>query len=156
MSTHLDVLVRKGVVRRFEPDLGPRRIAMRELFVTPEFIAWTGSLPTSMPIGNRLVSPAAELNEAAAMFVAGERVVTIMKGIMPTKHGTVRLLTGSFALIGWADAPQRMVLSQGATLNQTHESGRLADLRNAAVAERKLLGLSWDGRHFNELFRYQG
>lgn len=156
MSTHLHVLVRQGVVQRFEPELGPRRLAMRELFVTPGFIEWAGSLPNVVPIGSRLVSPAAELNEIAAMFVAGERVVTIMKGIMPTKHGVVRLLTTSFALLGWADGPQRLVLSRGVSLDDSHKPGRLNKLRKETTAERKALGLDWDGRSFHELFCYQG
>jgi hypothetical protein len=109
MSTTLDVLVRKGVIQRFEPDLGPRRMPMRELFVTQGFVSWANALPNSLPIGNRLVSPAAEMNEIAAMFVAGDRVVTIMKGIMPTKRGVIRLLTTSFAMLGWADGPQKLV-----------------------------------------------
>ena len=156
MSTTLDVLVRKGVVQRFEPDLGPRRMPMRELFVTAGFVTWAGALPNQMPVGSRLVSPAAEMDEIAAMFVAGERVITIMRGIMPTKHGILRLLTTSFALIGWADGPQRLVLSRGASLDETHQPGMLAKLRSDAMAERRSLGLSWDGRPFNELFCYQG
>jgi hypothetical protein len=103
-----------------------------------------------------LISPAAELNEIAAMFVSGDRVVTIMRGIMPTKHGVFRLLTTSFALLGWADGPQRLVLSQGASLEDTHKAGHLATLRDDAIAERISLGLNWDGRPFYELFCYQG
>ena len=156
MSTSLLVLVRKGVVQRFEPNLGPRRFAMRELFVTRGFVLWATSLPASMPIGMRLVSPAAELSETAAMFIAGDKVVTIMKGIMPTKHGIVRLFTSSFALIGWADGPQRLVLSRGETIQDTHRRGRLDQLRKEATAERKSLGLGWDGKPFHELFCYQG
>lgn len=156
MSTSLDVLVRKGVVKRFEPDLGPRRLPMRELFVTRGFMSWADSLSSSPTVGKHLVSPAAELNETAAMFVAGDKVVTVMRGIMPAKHGVVRLFTSTFALIGWADAPQRLVLSRGASIKESHQKGRLAQLRNEAVAERTSLGLSWDGRPFYELFCYQG
>jgi hypothetical protein len=129
---------------------------MRELFVTPGFVSWASSLPASMPIGHRLVSPAAELNETAAMFVAGDKVVTIMRGIMPTKHGIVRLFTASFVLMGWADGPQRLILARGTTIAGSHQKGRLAQLRQEAAAERNALGLNWDGRPFHELFCYQG
>lgn len=156
MSTSLDVLVRKGAVQRFEPVLGPRRLPMRELFVTSGFVSWATSLPASFPIGPRLVSPAAELQETAAMFVAGNKVVTIMRGIMPTKHGIVRLFTTSFALIGWADGPQRLVLSRGVEIGESHRKGVLDRLREEARRERISLDLSWDGRPFYELFCYQG
>jgi hypothetical protein len=129
---------------------------MRELFVTPGFVSWASSLPASIPIGKRLVSPAAELNEIAAMFVAGDKVVTIMKGIMPTKHGIVRLFTTSFALIGWADGYQRLILSRGITIAESHQKGRRAAVVKQALAERSSLGLNWDGKPFYELFRYQG
>jgi hypothetical protein len=156
MSTTLDVLVRKGIVQRFEPDLGPRRLPMRELFVTSGFVAWANSLSISGQTGSRLVSPTAELSETAAMFVAGDKVVTVMRGIMPTKHGVVRLFTTSFALLGWADGPQRLVLSRGITKAGSHQKGRLDQLRKDVVAERTSLGLNWDGRPFHELFCYQG
>lgn len=156
MSTTLLQLVSKGEILRIEPELGPRRLSMRELYATKGFVQWAGSLPNKMPVGQRLVSPAAEMNEITAKFVGGERVVTTMRGIMPTRHGVIRLRTTSFDLFGWADGPQRFILSRGASLDETHKPGGLANLKKEVMAERKTLGLDWDGRSFHELFRFQG
>lgn len=156
MSTSLPTLLSSGEIRKIQPELGPRRLPMRELYATKGFIQWAESLPNNMPVGQRLVSPAAEMNEIAAKFVAGEKIVTTMRNIMPTKHGMFRLITTSFALIGWADHPQCMVLSRGASLDETHTRGRLRELMKNAVAERQSLGLNWDGRPFYELFCFQG
>jgi hypothetical protein len=156
MSTSLNHAVRIGAVVRIAVDIGPRRMPMRELFGTVGFVTWAGSLPNQMLVGSRLVSPAAEMNEILARFVAGARVGTDLRGIMPSKHGVFRLLTTSFALLGWAERPQCLILSHGASKDETHERGALTRMKNEAVAERKALGLSWDGRHFNELFCFQG
>lgn len=156
MSTSLSQLTGTGAVLKIEPELGPRRMPMRELYATQGFVAWIEALPTTMSIRRREVSPQAEMNEIAAMFVAGKRVVTIMTQILPARRGVVRLKTTSFGLLGWADGPQRLVLSRGVSVDNSHGSNALTVLGKEAAEERKSLGLGFDGRPFYELFCFQG
>ena len=43
-----------------------------------------------------------------------------------------------------------------ANMEMSGVPGALQQLGLAAVAERRSLGLSWDGRHHSELFKFQG
>jgi len=71
----------------------------------------------------------------------------------PTGEGIVRLKTTSFGLIGWADDPQRLVLSRGVSVDESHGTKKLEELGREAVAERTSLGLNWCRGHFHELFK---
>lgn len=156
MSSRLDELVRNGRVSQYKPDLGPRRWAFRHIYFTPDFETWVEQLPDNAIIGNRLVSPFAELEAVAAAFIAGEKVVNIMTAIdPPTGEGILRLKTSSFGLLGWADEPQRLVLSRGVSTDESHGSKLLEELGREAVNERTGLGLDWCRGHFHELFRAQ-
>lgn len=156
MSTHLDNLLRRGELSRWEPELGPRRLPQRRLFVTAEFAAWAQSLPDQLATSQRLVAPAAELNEIAASFVAGDKLISFIRKIDPPRaQGLMRLNTTSFRLAGWCPAPQALVLAQGATADATHGGGvRLSDLGKEVVRIRRKLGFTtWETGEIYELFR---
>ena len=156
MSTHLDGLVRKGELLRFEVDLGPRRLPIRQLYVTKGFAQWASTLPSQVKARSRLVSHASELQETAASFIAGDPIVTLMKSIMPTKHGVLRLQTASLYLVGWANGYQSLTLAAGISKQASHVTGALAKIRNATLAERTRLNAEWSGKHFYELFQFKG
>lgn len=154
MSSRLDEFVRAGRITEYKPDLGPRRWPVRRLFLMPEFEAWVEQLPDDAVIGARLVSPFAEFEAVAASFVAGEKVVNLMTAIdPPTGEGIVRLKTSSFGLLGWADAPQRLVLARGVSVDESHGSEKLEELGREAASERAQFGLDWCRGHLSELFR---
>lgn len=154
MSSRLDELVRAGRVTKYIPDLGPRRWAARELYLTPDFEAWVDRLPDDAVINNNLVSPFLEWEETSASFIAGAKVVTLMTRIdPPTGEGILRLKTISFGLLGWADDPQRLVLSRGVSIDESHGTQRLEELGHEAAAERRDLGLDWCKGQFHELFK---
>eukprot|EP01012_Entosiphon_sulcatum_P059191 TRINITY_DN83526_c0_g1_i1.p1 TRINITY_DN83526_c0_g1~~TRINITY_DN83526_c0_g1_i1.p1 ORF type:complete len:158 (-),score=0.21 TRINITY_DN83526_c0_g1_i1:131-604(-) len=156
MSTILDDLVLRGRLSRWEPELGPRRLPVRRLFVTREFEAWASALPNTLQTSRRLVSPAAELNEIAASFVAGDKVVTFMHRIDPPKgEGLLRFNTTSFRLAGWCHAPQTLILARGALADATHGGGTtLREIGKSVVTIRRKLGFTaWETGEFYELFR---
>jgi len=154
MSSRLDDLVRAGRIALCKVDLGPRRWPSRSLYLTPDFEAWIDELPDDATIASRLVSPFIEWESTAAAFIAGAKVVTLMTAIdPPTGEGIVRLKTTSFGLIGWADDPQRLVLSRGVSVDESHGTKKLEELGREAVAERTSLGLNWCRGHFHELFK---
>ena len=160
MSTTLDNLVRLKTLIPWRPDLGPRRHSKRRLFVTKEFAAWAYALPDTLDTSRqRLVQPKVELNEAAASFVAGDKIVTFLHRIDPPKgQGVIRLNTPSFRLAGWCPAPQTFILAQGALADATHgEGGRLTLVGRKVVEIREDLGFTtWENGQIYELFRAEG
>lgn len=88
--------------------------------------------------------------------MAGRKVVTIMTAIdPPSGEGIVRLKTTSLGLLGWADAPQSLVLARGVTVDASHGSRALERLGREAASERRALGLNWFRGDFYDLFRAQ-
>ena len=156
MSSRLDQLVREGRITDYKPELGPRRWAKRNLYLTPDFENWVEQLPEEMVVASRMVSPFDEFEAVAASFVAGRKVVTIMTSIdPPTGEGIVRLKTTSFGLLGWADGPDRLVLSRGVSIDASHGSRELERLGREAAAERMGLKLDWFRGEIHDLFRAQ-
>ena len=156
MSTALDQLIRQGRVTEYTPDLGPRRWPFRRLVMTPDFENWVDQLPETTVVNSRLVSPFDEFEAVASSFIAGRKVVTIMTRIdPPSGEGIVRLKTASFGLLGWADAPQCLVLSRGVSIDASHGSRALELAGRQATAERRALGLDWYRGEFFDLFRAQ-
>jgi hypothetical protein len=157
MSTTLDNLVQLGTLIPWRPDLGPRRHSKRRLFVTKEFAAWASALPDTIDTSRRrLVQPKVELNETAASFVAGDKIVTFLHRIDPPKgQGVIRFNTPSFRLAGWCPAPQAFVLAQGALADATHGGGvRLVDVGKKVAEIRDGLGFTtWETGQIYELFR---
>ena len=156
MSMSLNELLKKGELQKFEVDLGPRRLPIRSLYVTKGFARWASALPAKVAVRNRLIAPRTELVETAASFIAGERVITLMKSIMPTKHGMLRLQTSSFYLVGWANGTQSLTLSSGISKEESHNPGSLAKVMKVALADRARLKAEWSGKHFYELFQFKG
>jgi hypothetical protein len=128
----------------------------RRLMVTPEFAAWAQKQSTEKP-PRRLLSPRGELEEIAAQFVSGAKVVSFIRRIDPPKGERIlRLTTTSFRLAGWCPAEQTLVLAVGASADDTHGGVvRLSDMGKAVVAMRRALGLPSIKGEFHDLFKAQ-
>jgi hypothetical protein len=147
------------MVRPWTPDLGPRRLPVRRLFVTEEFAKWAAAIPSDLEVQQRLLKPATELDTIAADFVAGEKIVTFMRRIDPPKaQGVLRFNTSNFRLAGWCPEPQTLILAQGALASRMHGAGRpLTALGREVVRIRKAMGvLTWERGEFYALFRAIG
>ena len=146
--------MKQGQLLPWLPDLGPRRRPQRRLLVTREFQRWAQKQASSAA-PSRLVSAQVELDEIAAQFVAGEKIVSFIHRIDPPKgQGVLRLNTASFRLAGWCGAPQTLVLAVGARAADTHGgSRRLSDIGKDVVRVRERLGLSWEKGEFYVLFQ---
>ena len=158
MSTSLNKLLSQGRVLQWSPDLGPRDMPMRRLFVTKAFEQWSINLPAKHSGHRRLVSPKAELMNIATEFVAGKKIITFIRRVNPPAgEGIIKMHTTSFRLFGWAPAPQALVLARGAWVDETHGSHNMTrEIAKQVVRDRKGLGLKdWEKGEFYEIFRFE-
>lgn len=157
MSPTLDQLVAGGWISPWVPELGPRRLPQRRLFVTKEFEKCAMQLGSDRQY-ETLLDYTLELQTVAADFVAGERIVTFMRRVDPPKgEGLMRISTTSLRLIGWCPAPQTLILAIVAKAKDTHGGGKLTALGKDVVKIRREMGVTeWAKGEYYELFQYQG
>ena len=159
MSITLNKLLSQGKVLQWSPDLGPRDMPMRRLFITKAFEKWSINLPAKHSRKLRLLSPKAELMNIATEFVAGKKVITFIRRVNPPAgEGIIKLHTTSFRLFGWAPAPQALILARGAWVDETHgPHNKTKELAKQVVHDRKHLGLDdWEKGELYEIFRFEG
>lgn len=139
MSRALDQLIQAGLVEAVPILLGPRDHRFRWLYWTREFSEWcTKVSKASAPPGVSLASPAEQLNQAFADFVAGRPLTGMTKCDPPKGQGIWRLKTPDLRLYGWADEAQVLILARGEYKHVLKAPGPPKDRHmGSAVASRR-------------------
>lgn len=146
-------MLAKGEIFQIKPDLGPRRLPARQLYVTKEAKQWLDQLSTEFS-GNSLLSERAEVEAIFAEFVAGQPLTDLVEVNPPAGEGIKKLKTTRFRMWGWAYGRQIFILTNACTKKETKEKlVRERDMGQKALNIRNGLGVFSSAKgHWSELF----
>lgn len=143
MSTVIE-LAEAGALIRFDASLSSRQQPLRRIYLLPRVVEWIEKkLPTLMADWALEVTPLEQLDDFAAIFVAGD-AIQYERQAKPLRHveaGVWELKTADLRMFGWFTDRDCFVCSAIDLATRVKRTRMYAGYRDQAVHDRKQLDL---------------